>query len=214
MAKGARRPKQNLEGVLAPPQQIQLDISYRVGRDLQTLTSAEFERRFTAFSTDLIRSAAALLAVEMLDRAVRDSDPHPLLYRLITATLGALDDGEIAPPILLDFYQLHLANQLGFAPHLEYCVNCGNDLKDAVLDNLNGDLTCLKCGNGGTSQLDREALSYLLWLRSTHITNLTGPSWDAKARLTAGRFLRDFLYLHVDDMSKLRAMKFWDQVQK
>ncbi len=214
MAKGARRPKQNLESVLAPPNQIQLDVLYRDGRELQILTRAEFDRRFTIFSTDLVRSTAALLAVEMLDRSVHDADPHPLLYRLITATLGALDDGEIAPTILIDFYQLHLANQLGFAPQLEHCVICGNDLEAAILDQVNGDLTCVNCGGGGSGQLDHKVISYLLWLRSTHITKLSSRVWAEDDRLAASRFLKDFLYLHVDDMSKLRSMKFWDQVQK
>ena len=213
MAKGARRPKQNLEGVLAPPNQVQLEISYRDGREMQTLIKAEFDRRFTIFSKDLVRSAGALLAVEMLDRSVHDSDAHPVLYRLITATLGALDDGELAPTLLLDFYQLQLANQLGFAPHLQHCAKCGQDLDEALLDNVNGDLTCGKCGGGGSLHLDGSTLAYLQWLRATHITKLGAMEWADEAHLKASRFLKEFLYLHVDEMSKLRSMKFWDQVK-
>ncbi len=214
MARGARRPKHALHGVLQTPNHLAVDYRHKEGRDIQTLVSAELAGIYTALATDLGRSAAALLAIEMLDRAVQVADPHPVLFRLITACLEQLNIATGDLTTVIHFYQLHLARQLGFAPQLEDCSRCGRPLRTAVLDTITGDLICTKCHPPGSTALGTAAVEYLRNLVGTHITGLAELSASSQARREVDKFLLKYLFIHVDGMDKLRSLKFWRQVQK
>ncbi len=213
MARGARRPKHALHGVLHTPNHITVDYRYKEGRDIQTLVSAELAGIYTALATDMGRSAAALLAIEMLDRAVQMADPHPTLFRLITACLGQLDIATGELTTVVHFYQLHLARQLGFAPQLDDCSRCGRQLRAAVLDTTTGDLICTSCHPQGATTLGAAAVDYLRNLVGTHITGLAELPASAQTKREVDKFLLKYLFIHVDGMDKLRSLKFWRQVQ-
>ena len=214
MARGARRPKHALQGVLSVPNRLAVEYRHKDGRDIQTLVGAELAGRYAALATDLGRSAAALLLVEMLDRAVQVADPQPLLFRLITASLEQLDTTGGDLSTVVHFYQLHLARQLGFAPHLDECPHCGRQIQEAVLDPVDGDLLCARCRPSGSRPLGRVTLSYLRDLAATHITKLAGLHPAPGALQEADEFLLKYLFIHVDGMDKLRSLKFWRQVRK
>ena len=213
IAKGARRPKRSSAGILRPPNHIAVWYRYKEGREIQTLTQSEFVTRYPRLSTDLAKSAAAMVTIEMLDRAVHDFDPHPVLFRLVTSTLGRLDQSEGDVTVILHFYQLQLARQLGFAPHLNTCIHCGQPIKAAVLDTTTGDLVCTQCRATGAVQLSRPAVDYLQELTHTHISRLTGVHPTDRAKKEVGNFLLKFLFYHVDGMSHIKSMTFWHQVQ-
>jgi DNA repair protein RecO (recombination protein O) len=212
IAKGARRPKQFIAGILQPPNHIAVWYSHKEGRDVQTLTKTEFVERYTQLTSSLAKSAAVMLAIEMLDRAVDDSDPHPILFRLITSTVRSLDQTDGDEMVILHFYQLHLAKQLGFGPRLTVCNQCGRGLKRATLDMVSGHLLCERCHPTGNFPLGEQALQYLKDLNQIHIAELSGLSPGAKASKEVGDFLLHHLYFHVDGMSNLRSIKFWRQV--
>ena len=213
IARGARRPKRSMAGILQPPNHIMVGYKHKESRDVQTLTSAEFIERYPRLSGQLDRSAAALVAIEMLDRAVQDADPHALLFRLITATLRQLEQPEGDAGATLHFYQLHLARQLGFRPHLDTCVHCGKPLKEALLDLVSGHLSCLNCRQDGTIRLGQRALEQLRAMEHTHINKLGILPQDLGIEKQVGNFLLNYLYYHVDGMSKLNSIKFLRQVQ-
>ena len=136
MSKGARRSKHGLGGMLKPLNLLAFTYRHRDNRDIQLLTACEFSVRYPDIAKDIVCSAAALMAVEMLDKSVQDDDPHPILYRLITALLAELNKDAADTTALMTFYQLHLSRQLGFAPHLDHCVHCGKALRTAVMESL------------------------------------------------------------------------------
>lgn len=212
IAKGARRPKRSAAGVLQPPNHITVWYQHKEGRDIQTLIKSEFVERYAGLTADLARSAAALVVVEMLDRAVHDSDPHPILFRLITSTLRQLDQitGDVA--VLLNFYQLHMARQLGFSPRLSACGQCGQPMNKASLDMTTGSLLCARCRTAQGIRLGPSSLEHLRDLDGTHITRLAGLHADDKTTKETGKFLLNHLFFHVDGMSNLKSIKFWRQV--
>ena len=213
MAKGARRSKYGTGALLQPPNHLAITYRHKDGRDLQNLISAEFAARHPNLSADMAHSAAALLAVEMLDRATDEDDPHPLLFRLITALLAALNAQETEPLLLMQFYQLHLARQLGFAPHLDTCIHCGRPLGTAVVESVAGHLSCRDCRPEGSRLLDRQTLAYLRKLEATHISQLESLAGPGEASPAAGDYLLEHLFNHVDGMNRLKSLTFWRQVQ-
>lgn len=220
MARGAKRAKNATAGMLQPPNYIAVQFRYKVSRDIQPLTECEYVTYYTRLATDLKRYAGAMLSVEMLDRAVQERDPQPILFRLIIATLHELDtsDGEIAT--IVHFFQLHLARQLGFAPELEKCSICGAPLVSANLLSEQGSLCCDPCLAGGIDTefighlpVRPEALIYLQSLVSTHISALNSLSIDKQSQHEGGKFLLKHLYCHVDGMQNLKSIDFWQQVK-
>jgi DNA repair protein RecO (recombination protein O) len=173
IAKGARRPKQAAAAILQPPNHVAVWYSFKEGRDIQTLTKSEFVERYAGLSIQLAKGAAAMLIVEMLDRAVHDSDPHPILFRLITSTLRQVDQTEGDVTMLMNFYQLHLAKQLGFGAHLSSCGHCGRPMKEASFEVTTGTLLCPRCRSVEGIQLGSQALERLQSLATTHITELS-----------------------------------------
>ncbi|MFB0516412.1 MAG: DNA repair protein RecO [Candidatus Neomarinimicrobiota bacterium] len=214
IAKGARRPKQASAGVLQTPNHIAVWYYHKEGRDIQTLTKSEFVERYTGLTSDLAKSAAALLAVEMLDRSVHDSDPHPMLYRLISSTLRHLDQTDGNVTVVLHFYQLHLAKQLGFGPQLSSCSQCQRPLKKASLDMTTGSLLCDQCRPKGDIRLGNPALAHLQTLSRTHISELATLQPDNKTTKEVEDFLLNHLFFYVDGMSNLKSIKFWRQVKR
>ncbi len=214
MAKGARRIKSEWHGILQPPNHLDLVYRYKESRDIQNLTKGEFAERYSNIAGDMVRTGGAFLAVEMLDRAVHEADPQPVIFRLITAFLRALDGGLISPEILLHFYELHLSRQLGFAPHLQTCQQCGRPLTEAALEPMSGDLSCTQCYQGTEVRLGATTLDYLKWLSKQHISKLGEREIASEAQNEADRFLLKYLFAHVEGMDKLKALKFWQQVSR
>ncbi|UCH10828.1 MAG: DNA repair protein RecO [Fidelibacterota bacterium] len=212
IAKGARRPKQAAVSILQPPNHVAVWYSFKEGRDIQTLTKSEFVERYTGLSTQLAKGAAAMLIVEMLDRAVHDSDPHPILFRLITSTLRQVDQTEGDVTVLMNFYQLHLAKQLGFGAQLSSCGRCGRPMKEALFEPNTGTLLCPRCRSAEGIRLGRNALDYLQRLAATHISELSALELDRNTNKEVGNFLLNHLYYHVDGMTNLKSIKFWKQV--
>ena len=213
IAKGARRSKRGLGGMLKPPNQLSITYRHRDNRDIQTLTACEFAARHPGLLTDMARSTAAMLAIEMLDKSVHEYDPQPLLYRLVAAFMAALGEADSDPTSLIHFYQLHLAVQLGFAPHLDRCVHCGKPLRTAVVESVAGHLSCSRCRPSGGQRLSHESVVYLRGLQSTHITDLASLTVDKKASEAAGQFLMGHLFAHVEGLDKLKSLDFWEQVR-
>ncbi len=213
IAKGARRSKQASAGILRPPNHIAVWYQHKDQRDIQTLTKFEFVTRYSRLASDLAKSASAMVTIEMLDRAVHDFDPHPILFRLVTSTLRHLDQSEEDVSVMLHFYQLQLSRQLGFALHLNTCMNCGRPISEATLDLTTGDLMCIQCRSGGTLRLSPPAVGYLQDLARTHITQLGTVHPADQAKKEVGQFLLKYLFFHVDGMSNMKSMTFWQQVQ-
>jgi DNA repair protein RecO (recombination protein O) len=213
IAKGARRPKKSSGALLQPPNHIMAWYYFKNSREVQTLTKVEFVERYLSLNSNLQKSAVALVAVEMLDRAVHDADPHPLLFRLITSTLRHLDNTGADAGIYLHFYQLQLARHLGFGPQLDLCTHCGRKLTEATFDRSTGDLSCTRCRPSGDIRLRPDALAYLHFLDHTHIRQLAEHPTRADIRQEVETYLLDYLFFHVDGMSGLKSIKFWRQVR-
>lgn len=213
MSRGARKSKHGIGGLLKPPNQLSITYRHRDNRDIQTLMACEYDARHPGIVQELSRSAAAMLAVEMLDRSVHDYDPHSILFRLIASFLEQLSDLDSEPARLIHFYQLHLSRQLGFAPHLDHCVHCGRPLTTAVVETVAGHLSCTHCRPGGEASLSAEELNYLRSLQSTNIAELGDLNFSASVLEKAGNFLLDHLTTHVDGMERLKSVEFWQTVR-
>ena len=114
IARGARRPKSRVRGLLQPF--IPLLLSWRGRGELATLTGAEAE-----YSTLPLAGSAALVGFylnELLLRFVHRHDPEPMLFDHYRTTLDKLAH-ENDPEPILRIFEKRLLEAVGYALELE-----------------------------------------------------------------------------------------------
>jgi DNA repair protein RecO (recombination protein O) len=119
VARGARRPKSALRGVLLPFQP--LLVSWSGKRELRTLTRAEWQGKPAALKGQAL--ICGFYLNELLLKLTPRDDPHEHLYSVYEDTLAALAGGEDQAAILRRF-ELALLRELGYAVILDRDVEC------------------------------------------------------------------------------------------
>lgn len=121
IAKGARRPRSALRGLLQPFQL--LDLRWTGKAELRTLISAEWVGGLAMLSGSATMPGFYLN--ELMVRLLPREDAHPVVFDDVLATLGLLArqemEGrgrELTEPILRRF-ECNLLRELGYAPHFD-----------------------------------------------------------------------------------------------
>jgi DNA repair protein RecO (recombination protein O) len=144
IAKGARRPQSRKTGHVELFMRTRFLIAR--GRNLDIVTQAEMVEAYPGLRSDLVRTAYASYAVELLDRFTVDEDKNPALYDLLTDALRwfATSDKLL---LAARFYELRLLNLVGYRPQLFQCLSCGEAIseQDQFFSAELGGLLCPQC---------------------------------------------------------------------
>lgn len=127
MAKGSRRAKSSFDGAIEIFSYGQVMFTQKAGGQLATLTDFEQQPRFRALHTNLRAINTALFAAELTEAFLEDGDPHPPLFDKFIKFLETVQDTKEESTMWawLILYQLRLLEEVGLAPVLDVCVNCG-----------------------------------------------------------------------------------------
>jgi DNA repair protein RecO (recombination protein O) len=120
VAKGARRPKSTLRGVLMAFQP--LLVSWSGKGELHTLVRAEWEGRYRPLKG--LSLICGFYLNELLLKLTARHDPHERLFDRYAQTLGALG-GASEPGAILRSFEKNLLGELGYAVMLERDVESG-----------------------------------------------------------------------------------------
>ena len=211
LARGARSSRKRFGSALDLFAQGLAHIHTKPGRDLDTLASFDVVRARPALAADLSRFTGASALAELTLRFVHtEADPA-----LFDAILLGLDGIERAEPEHAREATLaaawHIVAELGFAPSLEACSECHQELgpDDTVrFSHPAGGALCERCARLAASSrtLPPDARAALgQWLRGERVTELSVPAIRAHQRL-----LREFLREHLTDGRPLRAFDVWE----
>ena len=124
IARGARRPKSAMRGLLQPF--IPLLLSWRGRGELTTLTSAEAE----GSALPLAGSAAIVgfYVNELLLRFLHRHDPEPLLFDHYRAALDRISSADSPEPVL-QVFEKRLLQAVGYALELETEIDSGRAIE-------------------------------------------------------------------------------------
>jgi DNA repair protein RecO (recombination protein O) len=150
LAKGARRPKGPFESALDLLATCRIVFLRKSSGALDLLTEAKLERRFRAAARDLSSLYAGYYVAELLNDLTDDHDPHPQLFDAASATLAALDGGQVVAPTVLHF-ELSALRMLGHLPALADCAECGVAVVSEgriAFGLLSGGVLCARCRPG------------------------------------------------------------------
>src|SRR4030042_5962817 len=98
------------------------------GRDFDIITQAETIEAFAHLREDLVCSAAASYAVELLDRLSPEESENAAAYRLVVRPPGALS-GAGDPGLVLRCYDMKLLECTGYRPELMLCTVGGGEMR-------------------------------------------------------------------------------------
>ncbi|GHS91604.1 hypothetical protein FACS1894139_05730 [Planctomycetales bacterium] len=145
LAKGARRRRNPLFGHFDFLAYEEITLFRRPRSGLDLATAAAFYSDFPRLRSVPARFAAAGIFAEILLAACQPSDPHRVLFDDLLATLRHLDaGGNIFTTATAGL--LLMLRELGFAPRLHECVNCGaTNVARAFLSPSRGGLVCENC---------------------------------------------------------------------
>ncbi|MFC4738156.1 DNA repair protein RecO [Bacillus daqingensis] len=122
MARGAKKTKSRFAPAAQPF--IQAVFVYSKGRGMGSLSSADIIDSHRHIRSDLIKTAYASYAVELLDKLTEDNQTYPGLYELLYHVLQHMN-GEEDPEVLIRLFETKMLYVTGAAPTLHACVNCG-----------------------------------------------------------------------------------------
>ncbi len=105
------------------------------GKSVDVISQVEIKQAFPSLRNDLERLTRATYYCELLDRFTveRDASDSVRLYDLIIAALSLLTENASSMDILVHAFEMRLLEILGYAPELNVCVMCGEDLNDGPL---------------------------------------------------------------------------------
>jgi DNA repair protein RecO (recombination protein O) len=147
MAKGGRRLKSSFDVSLDILSVLSICVLRKPSAELDLLTEAALEERFSGLRSDLRALHAAYYVAEILEGLTRPHDPHPALFEETIRTLRKLAAGDDRTAVLGRF-QLRLLAETGFAMSLDSCAGCG--AAEPVADRMRisvkaGGLLCIEC---------------------------------------------------------------------
>ncbi len=119
MAKGARAAKSRFGSSLQVLSHNQVVVYYRPSRSLQTLSESGHISLYHRVTQQLDRLAAGLRVCELVYALTEDEEPQPDIYALLVRTLEALDEPQASADCIQMYFQVRLADALGYAPDFD-----------------------------------------------------------------------------------------------
>ena len=185
IARGCRRPKSPLVNAVEPFTSGEFQLYYR--RDRYSIDQCQIKESFYELRTDYDRLVHGMYWLKLLDAAIMAESPAPDLFLITLRALAHLNYSDLPPALLTTAFEMHFMAQLGFAPRMNQCVQCGRAIdSDARFDARLGGAVCLNCSSMAPfiSNGARRIMMKLPRTQFEKVSLLDGhPDWPEAARL-------------------------------
>jgi len=173
VAHGARKLKSRFGSSLEPFTEVALSYFQKEGRELVSVSNCDIVRsHFDRAARDVETASAFSYMAELLTEFLPDHEPNERLYRLVTATLEAIEveDGELDQ--ILRYFESWLLKLVGFFPDTSRCSTCDERVSevDLVFLTSDGAPQCAACGGGRGFAVDAELREVIEEVFKSHPT--------------------------------------------
>lgn len=158
VAKGVRKIKSRMAGHLELFGETELMLAK--GRNLDVIIGAGIKHHYPNLSQNWESLIFGYLVMEMIDRLTEDGLPQRGLYAITVDLLEELNENGHSATLELA-YKLKLLNTLGYRPHLENCVICGQTAENYFFDPKMGAIADNTCARTNSSPMSGEVVQ--LW---------------------------------------------------
>lgn len=161
MAKAARRPRSRFGSSLEVGTEVELVFFEKPSRELVSIDRCDIVcTRFSRLGEPILATTLGYLS-DLVDALTPERDPNQRLYRLLRATIGALDEPRLAET-RARYFEVWLLRLSGLFPLRRTCPSCGRALKETGARYLTEEhrLECGDCLSSGLP-LSRETVDFL-----------------------------------------------------
>jgi len=159
VAHGARKIRSRFGSALEPFTEVALSYFQKEGRELVSVSSCDIlHSHFERGARDVETAAAFSYMAELLTEFMPDHEPNERLYRLVGATLAAIENEEGDLTQVLRYFEGWLLKLVGFFPDTSRCAVCDEAIPDeeSIFLTAEGTPRCVGCGGGKGFSVDAE----------------------------------------------------------
>lgn len=179
VAHGARKIKSRFGSALEPFTEVAISYYQKEGRELVSISSCDILRsHFERAARDVETAGAFSYMAELLTEFLPDHEPNEKLYRLVIATLEAVETEEGDLSRILRYFEAWLLRLVGFFPDLSHCAVCDELIPSdaSVFLTAEGTPRCAACCGDRGFSVDAELRSVVSELFRVHPTAFTRGS--------------------------------------
>lgn len=207
IAKGARRPKSKICGVLEPLTLAEAIFYKREAKDTYTLSDADVIDDFSKIKNSISKFTACEAICEFVDKTTVLEEPNRQLYEEM---LGFFKKASMAEDSIVGFWTLlmlfRLLKFVGWEPHLRDCVRCHNPIFDKSIINFSisaGGIVCERHFDESVIKIDSKDTETII-----NAKNGVFPyNIEAKMVLKLKNLLESYIYYHSNGLN-LNTLKF------
>jgi len=212
VAHGVNKPTSRKRGAVQPF--CHSDFMLRRGRELDTVSQCEGLDIFPGLWGDLEKMGYAAHVSEVVEALTAEGEPNPAVFNLLLNTLRKLESAS-DPDLTVRSFELQLVSLLGYRPHLDSCVSCGNESlsPSAAFSAENGGFVCSNCLTGaGDGLCSGETMAIMRLLLSGEPVKLERLRISARSRDEMRRVMKKYLQWLMEKRS--RSMHFLESIMK
>jgi len=206
IARGCRKQKSRKRGL------IQLftygEFSFYRGRSLDTITQCEGKELFPALRGDLDRMAYGTYLVELLDGFAVSGEPQEDLFYLTLVCLHLLTAED--PQLVIRVFETRAMDLLGYRPHLDNCVQCGNAFTGTrvAFSSRMGGVLCDSCAalDSGSIACTAGTLNMLRQLMKWNLRRLKVLKFTGESRREIGELMQAYIGDRLE--RKIKSIEF------
>ncbi len=129
IVKGVRKKESKLGSALEPMSHVQIVLYTKESREVQTVSQCELLKSFHHLAADLDSLSAGFTFLELVYTITHEQEQNIPLFSLLRDTLISLGNQQSAHTNFLLYFELKLAELLGYLPLFTHCGNCGNAIE-------------------------------------------------------------------------------------
>lgn len=156
VAHGARKMRSRFGSSLEPFTEVALTYFQKEGRELMNVSTCEIMRsHFNSAARDVETASAFSYMAELLTEFLPDHEPNEKLYRLVAASLEAIEAQDDLAHVLR-YFESWLLRLVGFFPDPSRCGTCGERVaeEESAFLTPEGAPRCVACSGGRGAPVD------------------------------------------------------------
>lgn len=173
VAHGARKMKSRFGSSLEPFTEVALTYFQKEGRDLMSVSTCEIvHSHFNSAASDIEIASAFSYMAELLTEFLPDHEPNEKLYRLVAASLEAIEAGHDLQHVLR-YFESWLLRLVGFFPDPSRCGACGAEVAadESAFLTPEGAPRCVACSGGRGASVDADLRAVIREMFRAHPTS-------------------------------------------
>ncbi|MDD6919846.1 MAG: DNA repair protein RecO [Eubacteriales bacterium] len=173
--------------------------------DFYSINKGEIKSNFFSIGEDIDKYLIACKVLEITEKILVDEDAQPKVFNLLYDFLTIISQRKKRFEALLIVYIIKLLSELGYAPQLDNCVECGRDDNHTYFDIKAGGIVCADCNSVDSLifKLEKSIIDILKFLINTPIQRLVKIDISDEIVKNIMEILEAYILYHLDIKLKL-----------